>query len=120
MDIYSYIKSCIQLNTEAFFGEDDYACTYAELFEVVSSFSAKFYTLNLLKKRIILYFENPYLEAVSILAVLASGNIVVPVSMKYGEKSARNILELADADLVVTDKKDSLVQSAACNILHIY
>ena len=119
MDIYSYIKSCIHLNTEAFFGEGDYDCTYAGLFEIVSSFSAKLCALNLFQKRIILYFEDPYLEAISILAVLASGNIVVPVSMKYGEALTRNILEQADADLIVTDGKDNLTQTASCNILHI-
>ena len=119
MDINSYIKNCFNFKAKVFFGDSGYDYTYEKLFEIVSSFSVKIHALCLFQKRIVLYFENPYLEAISILSVLASGNIVIPVSVKYGDILARDILGLAEADLIITDTESDLFQFFDNDILKI-
>ena len=57
------------------------------------------------RTRVVLYLSHSYQIIVSILAVLKSGNVYVPVSLKANEGRKKYIAECCDAKLAITDQE---------------
>lgn len=70
------------------------------------------------KTRIILYLNHTYQIIVAILAILKTGNVYIPVSLKANEERKKYIVECCRAELAITDQEFPYTEKAI-NLLNL-
>lgn len=104
MNIWKFLKDKMEVfngkNALSYIGK---ALTYKELINAVEKTCTSLEKNTYNKQKICVDCDNPILETISILAVIASGNIAVPVNKKYGDVYINKIYEVLNPDLIITD-----------------